>query len=197
MVTGQAFGIVMTGIGVITLAGVVVNNNIVLIDTYDRLRETGMPAIEAVVRTGAQRLRPVMLTAVTTVLGLMPMVLGLNIDLFTREITIGGPSDPVVGPTGNRRRQRAGICNGPHSGGYAVATRVRSQCEHMDPTTACAMARPARPARPCHRSRSGGVADNGLRSIGMQRRPKCCGAGVGLRPDPAPSLSQCLRKLAL
>ena len=92
MITGQAFGIVMTGIGVITLAGVVVNNNIVLIDTYDRLRESGMPAIEAVVRTGAQRLRPVMLTAVTTVLGLMPMVLGLNIDLFTREITIGGPS---------------------------------------------------------------------------------------------------------
>ena len=92
MITGQAFGIVMTGIGVITLAGVVVNNNIVLIDTYDRLRESGMPAVEAVVRTGAQRLRPVMLTAVTTVLGLMPMVLGLNIDLFTREITIGGPS---------------------------------------------------------------------------------------------------------
>ena len=92
MITGQAFGIVMTGIGVITLAGVVVNNNIVLIDTYDRLRESGLPAVEAVVRTGAQRLRPVMLTAVTTVLGLMPMVLGLNIDLFTREITIGGPS---------------------------------------------------------------------------------------------------------
>ena len=52
MITGQAFGIVMTGIGVITLAGVVVNNNIVLIDTYDRLRESGMPAVEAVVRTG-------------------------------------------------------------------------------------------------------------------------------------------------
>ena len=92
MITGQAFGIVMTGVGVITLAGVVVNNNIVLIDTYDRLKEAGMPAIEAVVRTGAQRLRPVILTAVTTVLGLMPMVLGLNINLFTREITIGGPS---------------------------------------------------------------------------------------------------------
>tara|TARA_Y100001934_G_scaffold259443_2_gene330727 strand:+ start:3702 stop:6872 length:3171 start_codon:yes stop_codon:yes gene_type:complete len=92
MITGQAFGIVMTGIGVITLAGVVVNNNIVLIDTYDRLRDAGIPAIEAVVRTGAQRLRPVILTAVTTVLGLMPMVLGFNINLFTRDITIGGPS---------------------------------------------------------------------------------------------------------
>ena len=92
VVTGQAFGIVMTGVGVITLAGVVVNNNIVLIDTYDRLREAGVPALEAVVRTGAQRLRPVVLTAVTTVLGLMPMVLGLNINLFTREVAIGGPS---------------------------------------------------------------------------------------------------------
>ena len=92
IITGQAFGIVMTGVGVITLAGVVVNNNIVLIDTYDRLREAGIPAMEAVVRTGAQRLRPVILTAVTTVLGLMPMVLGLNINLFTRDITVGGGS---------------------------------------------------------------------------------------------------------
>ncbi len=92
IVTGQPFGIVMTGVGVITLAGVVVNNNIVLIDTYDRLREAGVPAMEAVVRTGAQRLRPVVLTAVTTVLGLMPMVLGVNINLFTREIAVGGPS---------------------------------------------------------------------------------------------------------
>jgi multidrug efflux pump len=92
MVTGQTFGIVMTGVGIITLAGIVVNNNIVLIDTYDRLRDGGMPPIEAVIRTGAQRLRPVMLTAVTTVLGLMPMVMGLNIDLFTRDVSQGAPS---------------------------------------------------------------------------------------------------------
>jgi len=92
MITGQTFGIVMTGVGIITLAGIVVNNNIVLIDTYDRLRDGGMPPLEAVVRTGAQRLRPVMLTAVTTVLGLMPMVMGLNIDLFTREVSQGAPS---------------------------------------------------------------------------------------------------------
>ncbi|MDP6067751.1 MAG: efflux RND transporter permease subunit [Alphaproteobacteria bacterium] len=92
IVTGQPFGIVMTGVGVITLAGIVVNNNIVLIDTYDRLKKSGMPALEAVVRTGAQRLRPVMLTAVTTVLGLMPMVLQVNIDMFSREISMGAPS---------------------------------------------------------------------------------------------------------
>jgi multidrug efflux pump subunit AcrB len=72
LVTGQPFGIVMGGIGVIALAGIVVNNNnIVLIDTYDRLREAGHPPLEAVMQTGAQRLRPVMLTTITTMLGLM------------------------------------------------------------------------------------------------------------------------------
>jgi len=71
LVTGQPFGIVMGGIGVIALAGIVVNNNIVLIDTYDRLREAGHPPREAVMQTGAQRLRPVMLTTITTMLGLM------------------------------------------------------------------------------------------------------------------------------
>ena len=69
LVTGQPFGIVMTGVGIITLAGVVVNNNIVLIDTFVRLKNTSMDGIEAVVRTGAQRLRPVLLTAITTVFG--------------------------------------------------------------------------------------------------------------------------------
>ncbi len=92
LVMDQPFGVVMTGVGIITLAGVVVNNNIVLIDTFDRLRDTGMDQREAIVRTGAQRLRPVLLTAITTVFGLLPMVLGVNIDFFTREMTIGAPS---------------------------------------------------------------------------------------------------------
>src|SRR3546814_1616692 len=86
LITDQPFGIIMSGIGVIALAGIVVNNNIVLIDTFDRLRET-TPAREAILRTGAQRLRPVMLTTVTTILGLMPMVLATNIDFFSRTIT--------------------------------------------------------------------------------------------------------------
>jgi multidrug efflux pump len=92
LITGQPFGIVMSGVGVITLAGIVVNNNIVLIDTYNRQRKSGREAIEAVLRTGALRLRPVLLTTVTTILGLLPMVLGVNIDFIGREITIGGPS---------------------------------------------------------------------------------------------------------
>ncbi len=92
MVTGQPFGVVMSGIGVISLAGIVVNNNIVLIDTYNLLRDEGLGAIEAVLQTGAERLRPVLLTTVTTVLGLMPMVLKMNVNIFEREVTFGAPS---------------------------------------------------------------------------------------------------------
>ncbi len=92
MVTGRPFGIVMGGIGVIALAGIVVNNNIVLIDTYNQLKKLGQSPLEAALRTGAQRLRPVVLTSVTTALGLMPMVIGLNINFYSREIVYGAPS---------------------------------------------------------------------------------------------------------
>ncbi len=92
LVTHQPFGIVMGGIGVIALAGIVVNNNIVLIDTFDRLKETEPNIRTAILKTGAQRLRPVLLTTVTTMLGLMPMVLGANIDFFERSVTIGAPA---------------------------------------------------------------------------------------------------------
>jgi len=93
LIIGQPFGIVMSGVGVIALAGIVVNNNIVLIDTYDRLiKELNEPPLETILRTGAQRLRPVLLTSITTILGLMPMVLGLNIDFVTREVAVGAPS---------------------------------------------------------------------------------------------------------
>jgi multidrug efflux pump len=81
LIRGEPFGLVMSGVGMIALAGIVVNNNIVLIDTYARLREEGLEAIDAALRTGAQRLRPVLLTTITTVCGLIPMVYQLNIDL--------------------------------------------------------------------------------------------------------------------
>ncbi len=92
LITGRPFGVVMGGIGVIALAGIVVNNNIVLIDTYNDLKKSGQSPLEAALRTGAQRLRPVVLTSITTALGLMPMVIGLNINFFTREIVYGAPS---------------------------------------------------------------------------------------------------------
>jgi multidrug efflux pump len=92
LVTGQPFGIVMGGIGVIALAGIVVNNNIILIDTYNDMKAQGLPAREAILRTAAQRMRPVLLTSITTVLGLMPMVFGLSIDIIGQDISIGAPS---------------------------------------------------------------------------------------------------------
>ena len=92
LLVGDAFSIVMSGIGVIALAGIVVNNNIVLIDTFDRLRKTAPTPRDAILLTGAQRLRPVLLTTVTTVLGLMPMALGLNIDLVHRTVEFGAPA---------------------------------------------------------------------------------------------------------
>lgn len=95
MVTGQPFGIIMSGVGVIALAGIIVNNNIVLIDTFDHLRRTygeKMDIREIILRTGAQRLRPVLLTTITTIVGLMPMVLQMNIDFISRDVSFGAPS---------------------------------------------------------------------------------------------------------
>ena len=92
LIAGQPFGVVMSGIGVIALAGIVVNNNIVLIDTYNVNRSAGLNAWDAVIQTGAERLRPVVLTTVTTILGLLPMVLQMNIDIVGRSITFGAPS---------------------------------------------------------------------------------------------------------
>ncbi len=88
-ITGQYISVIMTGVGVVALAGIVVNNNIVLIDTYQHLRRTGLSIEDAVVRTAAQRVRPVMLTTVTTILGLLPMVFELNVDFAAGTITRG------------------------------------------------------------------------------------------------------------
>jgi len=92
LVMDKPFGVIMSSVGVITLAGIVVNNNIVFIDTYNVLRDRGLDAYDAVLRTCAIRLRPVLLTTVTTIIGLMPMVLGVNINLIDRDISVGAPS---------------------------------------------------------------------------------------------------------
>ncbi len=95
LITGRPFVVVMTGVGIISLAGIVVNNNIVLIDTYARLVKDGVPKLDAIIQTGAQRLRPVLLTTITTIIGLMPMVFRFNIDFFTRQVEIGSPSSMI------------------------------------------------------------------------------------------------------
>ncbi|MCC5825005.1 efflux RND transporter permease subunit [Alkalimonas sp.] len=92
LVNGQSFGIVMVGMGIIGLAGIVVNNNIVLIDTYNGMKAQGMSALEAALETGCLRLRPVLLTSLTTVLGLMPMVLAVNVNLLEPSLGFGAPS---------------------------------------------------------------------------------------------------------
>lgn len=92
LIMGKPFGVIMSSVGVITLAGIVVNNNIVFIDTYNVLRNRGEAAYDAIMRTCAIRLRPVLLTTVTTVVGLLPMVLGINVNLIEREVSVGAPS---------------------------------------------------------------------------------------------------------
>jgi len=81
------FGIIMPGVGFISLAGVVVNNAIVLIDYTNRLHQRGMHFRDAIIAAGCTRLRPVLLTAATTILGLLPMVTGIAYDFHKMEIS--------------------------------------------------------------------------------------------------------------
>ena len=92
LINSQSFGIVMVGMGTIGLAGIVVNNNIILIDTYNQIRPEKNSALEAAYETGCLRLRPVLLTSITTVLGLMPMVLAVNVNLLQPSLGFGAPS---------------------------------------------------------------------------------------------------------
>ena len=89
MVTGQKFSIIMTGTGIIALAGIVVNNAIVLLDTYNRMRADGVDIPDAIVKTAAQRLRPILLTTITTIAGLIPMATQVNFNFFERVTSIG------------------------------------------------------------------------------------------------------------
>ena len=92
MIAGNPFSAILTGIGIVALAGIVVNNNIVLIDTYNHIRREhpNLDYVSLIVRTGAQRLRPVMLTTITTVFGLLPLASNLSVDLLNRSIVYGG-----------------------------------------------------------------------------------------------------------
>ena len=88
----RPFGVVMSGLGIIALAGIVVNNNIVLIDTYNEYRKKGYEARNAAFHAGLARFRPVVLTAITTILGLIPMVMELTIRFSDRSVLEGAPS---------------------------------------------------------------------------------------------------------
>jgi multidrug efflux pump len=92
VVMGQPFSVIMTGTGMMALAGIVVNHNIVLIDTFHRLRDAGMEPLEAIIRSSAQRLRPVFLTTITAIGGLLPMMIAVEINFFARSVTVGSPN---------------------------------------------------------------------------------------------------------
>ena len=92
LIAQAIFSTILTGVGIVALAGIVVNNNIVLIDTYNYLRRNDplLPAVDAVFNAAKSRFRPVMLTSVTTIVGLLPLANGLSVDLVNRSYTFGG-----------------------------------------------------------------------------------------------------------
>ncbi len=103
-ITGMKISIVMTGIGIVALAGIVVRNGILLVEFTDILRERGLPLKQAIVEAGKDRMTPVLMTATSTILGLIPLAVGLNIDfakLFSEgnpNIFFGGDSVAFWGP---------------------------------------------------------------------------------------------------
>ncbi|MEM9638880.1 MAG: efflux RND transporter permease subunit, partial [Pseudomonadota bacterium] len=91
LVMDQTFSIIMTGTGIVALAGIVVNNNIILIDTYQEYSQY-MPRIEAIIRTAQARIRPVLLTTITTIAGLAPMMIGLSLNFSDGGYTFNSPT---------------------------------------------------------------------------------------------------------
>ena len=91
MATGEQFIVVFSGVGIVALAGIVVNNSIVLIDTHQRLEKSGIELKEAVLRAAGQRIRPILITTGTTIIGLLPMAMGTSINIFTRSIELNNP----------------------------------------------------------------------------------------------------------
>ncbi|MEM9139213.1 MAG: efflux RND transporter permease subunit, partial [Pseudomonadota bacterium] len=91
LVMDQKFSIIMTGTGIVALAGIVVNNNIVLIDTFQEMRARFLP-LEAVIRTAEARIRPVLLTTITTMAGLTPMMLATSLDFASGTMVVGTPT---------------------------------------------------------------------------------------------------------
>ena len=91
LVMQQPFSVIMTGTGIVALAGIVVNNNIVLIDTYQEFSKY-LPRIEAIIRTAEQRIRPVLLTTITTMAGLAPMMFGLSLNFINGGYSVDSPT---------------------------------------------------------------------------------------------------------
>jgi len=102
--TGMDFSVIMSGVGIVALAGIVVRNGILLVEYTDILRERGTPVREAIVEAGRIRMTPVLLTASAAILGLIPLAIGFNIDFYSLfatgdpKIYLGGDSVAFWGP---------------------------------------------------------------------------------------------------
>lgn len=100
LVTATPFGVIMTGVGVVALAGIVVKNAIVLLDFTKQLRSSGLSLDEALLEAGRTRLRPVVLTAVTTILGILPLATGVDFDWRKFHLVTGAESSDFWRPLG-------------------------------------------------------------------------------------------------
>lgn len=92
LIEGQLFSVIMTGTGIVALIGVMVNHNIVLVDTFHHLLDQGFKPMDAIIRTGVQRMRPVLLTTWTAIFGLLPLMYRFDVDFFDRQVHMGGPT---------------------------------------------------------------------------------------------------------
>jgi len=92
LIMGQQFSVIMTGTGIVALIGVMVNHNIVLVDTFHHLLDAGFKPMDAIIRTGIQRMRPVLLTTWTAIFGLLPLMYQFDVDFFDRKVEFGGPT---------------------------------------------------------------------------------------------------------
>lgn len=92
LIEGQLFSVIMTGTGIVALIGVMVNHNIVLVDTFHVLLDQGFKPMDAIIRTGIQRMRPVLLTTWTAIFGLLPLMYKFDVDFFERKVEFGGPT---------------------------------------------------------------------------------------------------------
>ncbi len=152
LISGQTLSVIMTGTGIVALAGVVVNHNIVLIDTYQRLREQGLEAYEAVVRTAVQRLRPVYLTSVVTMLGLLPLAFQTRHQLLHAHDRIRQCVGGDVGAAGNRGELGPCLLEHSHARGHALPPGIAGTprprpCDEAEKALAHRQARASHPWR--------------------------------------------------
>jgi multidrug efflux pump subunit AcrB len=104
MIFGMTISIIMTGMGIVALAGIVVRNGILLVEFTDKLKEQGVKTRNAIIQAGLTRITPVVLTATATILGLIPLAIGMNINFATLltnlnpHLHFGGDNVMFFGP---------------------------------------------------------------------------------------------------